>query len=98
MSRDLITDTRHPHTHSLRLFTTDHVPCGKRAWEVNDGRGILEVADYDGGSTNPEPWTSIELREVVADKRGQDRSKTISITLNKGERAALIALLTRGDA
>lgn len=88
--RELTTGLRYTHRH-LKLRDAKHV----RYNEVyhSGAVAILEVTDYDGTRSNPEAWTSIELREVTTDKRGRETARVISVTLRPDERAALIKLL-----
>ena len=80
---------------TYRQVIKDHKPNGKRPWEVTDSSCEITVNDYDGTLANPRAWLSIDLSEQYTTESGRIMSKTVSVTLNPEQRAALIEMLTR---
>jgi hypothetical protein len=86
----------------MQKFSTliwDHVPHNKHRWQVESAVCEVSVADYDGSKSNKNAWLEIRLSETCTPE-GSTRAmtRTISVTLDAKQRAALLAALSTEPA
>lgn len=58
----------------------DHTPFNKRHGEVN-AHAKFRATYYDGSKANKEAWLTVSMSEMVQDKNGNWRDRTISFDI-----------------
>ena len=83
----------------LKITNRDDMIYNKNTWEVAEAVSVTRIKDYDGSfPANPAPWTEIIVEETYRKPCGKrDITRTISISLNEEQRAALIDALVNHD-
>lgn len=79
---------------AFQITVKDHYPANKTKYQVRDSFCEVRVNNYDGSGTNPNAWLEIFLIEVYTpENSNRQMSRTIHLTLNTEQRAALLAYL-----